>query len=191
MRKINTFIKDLDGVEKVTPEYVEALDDFMFEWVESALPYYHEFKRRGADVFCFENVGTFGNEDAEFYELDGIHYRYKNSDMFGKTLSLNAGVIDKENFYTPLNLRECFFRKYPEYHPSTFNYGKDWHFFSLHFLRYYKKNEKYKIVEERVKEQFRLVADDPEIILDLGFTSYLYSNPIKRATLDRMPCFYY
>ncbi len=71
-----TFIKDIPGIEKLRPDYVEALDSFLFEWPTWMLPFYEEFKRMNADIFECLNVSTCGIDWAQCYENNGYHYRF-------------------------------------------------------------------------------------------------------------------
>ena len=101
--KPETFIKDLPGIENVRQEFVEALDRHFYEWVELHLPFYHEMKRKGADVFECANIGKMGEDSAERYEHDGHFYWFKYTPLYKNILAL-----DGHNHYEELNWRRTF-----------------------------------------------------------------------------------
>lgn len=177
---IDTFVKDLPCKDDVRADYLEAMDSFLYEWTASMIPYYEEFKRREADVFECENVTTFGEDWAECYERDGIHFRYSESPLWGWILSLNGGAGHKE-----LNWRRCFWKKFPEFDGSKIENYSDERSLSWYFQRYRKKNPQYYIVTDRIREHFRDITGDSDIVLDVGWVSYIYKNPRIRRIIDR------
>ena len=145
------------------------------------VPFYEEMKRKNADVFECQNCSTFGKDWAECYEKDGHHYRYSENTCFKKCLSL-----DGSSRYEELNWRSLFRDKFTEYHGSIIEnwLTKDTHFLHWYMHRYYKKEPKYNTVQDRMKEYFRYLTQDPEIIFDAGWHTFIYYNPKIRDILD-------
>lgn len=181
-----TFVKDLPKIEEIDPIYVDAFDNFLYEWAESMLPYYAEFNRRDADVFDCENVSTFGKDWAECYEKDNINYRFSNTPLWGKTLSLNGAAG-----YIELNWKYCFQNKHPEFRASAMDYYNEHFFFNWYFHRYYKKEARYNIITDRLRDYFRYLTGDSEIIFDVGWKSFIYRDPKIRRIIYNCPSFYY
>lgn len=186
LTKSMTFIQDLPGIEKVNPLFMVALEESLFKWTESMLPYYHEMKERNADVFICENVTAFGNDWGECYEKDGIHYRFDNTPLWGKTLSLNS-----QGGYRELNWRGCFWNEFPEFHGVNMNHFEDNHFFHWYFYRYHKKDSKYNIVTDRLRDYFKQLTGDSDIVFDVGWKSFIYSSPRIKNIIDYSPSLYY
>ena len=181
-----TFVKDLPGIEKIRPEYVDAFDSFLYEWTESMLPYYEEFKRKVADVFECLSATTFGEDWAECYEYKGQNYRFNDTPLWGRTLSLNGKFKNPE-----LNWRNCFWNKYPEYDGSKIENFREDNFFNWYFHRYSKKDPKYNVVTDRLRDYFRYLTGDSDIVFDVGWHSFIYRNPRIRSIIDHYPCWYY
>lgn len=162
---IKTFIKDLPGIEQLDPVFVEALDNHFFDYVEMHVPYFEEMKRKGADVFECQNCTTMGKDWAECYEKDGHFYRFDEKTCFGKCLSLDGGAG-----YEDLNWRSLFWTKFSQYHGAKLeNLIKgDNDFFHWYMHRYYKKEPKYNIVQDRMKQYFREFTGDDKVIFDAG-----------------------
>lgn len=184
--KPNTFVKDLPNINSIRSEYVDALDSFLYEWAESMLPYYEEFKRQEADVFLCENATTCGKDWAECYVQNDIYYRLDETPLWGKTLSLDGGAG-----YTELNWRSCFWNKHPEYDGSKIENFHEEIFFNWYFHRYSKKDSKYNVVTDRLRDYFRNLTGDSKVIFDVGWKSFIYSDPKKRSIIDYHPCWYY
>lgn len=181
-----TFIKDLPRINTINPKYVDALDSFLFKWTESMLPYYEELKRREADVFLCENVSTFGKDWAECYDRNGIHYRFDKTPLWRSSLSLDGGAG-----YTEMNWRTCFWNEYPEFHGSKLENIHEVDFFEWYFHRYHKKNPKYNVVTDRLKEYFRQLTGDSAIVFDVGWKSFIYSDPRIKSIIDYSPALFY
>lgn len=79
-------------------------------------------------------------------------------------------LADGFNHHEDLNWRSLFWDKYPQNHgvklENQIKGNNDFFYWYMH--RYYKKEAKYNIVQDRVKEYFRYLTKDPEIIFDLG-----------------------
>lgn len=185
-KKPQTFVKDLPGIEKLKTEYVDALDSFLFEWPMSILPCYRELKHWHADVFECLNVSTFGMDSAERYECDGIHYRFRETPLWGRTLSLDSGAG-----YTELSYMYCFWNKHPQYHPSNIEYISEDIFFNWYFHRYFNKSAKYFLVTDRLRDYFRYLTMDDDIVFDVGWNSFIYYDSRIRRIIDSHPSIYY
>lgn len=185
---ITTFIKDLPGIERLDPEFVECLDGHYFEWLKLHLPFYYELKRKGADVFQCQNCTTMGKDWAECYEREGHHYRYSENTCFGNCLSLDGGAG-----YEELNWRSTFWTKYPQYHGSKLDnlIKGDNDFLHWYMHRYHKKDPKYNIVQDRMVQYFRELTGDNEVIFDAGWKTFIYWDKNVRALLDWHPSIYY
>ena len=163
-----TFIKELPGIEKVRPEFVEALDRHFFEWVEMHLPFYEEMKRREADVFECTNIGKMGEDGAERYEQGGHHYWFNYTPLYKRTLAL-----DGFNHYEELNWRSTFWLKHPEFHGSIWENMTDNWFFSCYMTKYYKKEDRFRIIQNRMKDYFRYLTNDPDILFSAGGNTFI------------------
>lgn len=186
--KPETFIKTLPGIQNLDSQFVDDLDNHFFNYVEMHLPFYKEMKRREADVFECQNCTTLGKDWAECYEKNGHHYRFDEKTCFGKCLSLDGGAG-----YEDLQWRSLFWNKYPQYHGSISENWKtkDTHFFHWYLHRYYKKEPKYNVVQDLMKEYFRYLTQDSEIIFDAGWHTFIYYNLRVRRMIDSNPSQWY
>lgn len=107
---------------------------------------------------------------------------------FKKCLSLNDGAG-----YEELNWRSLFWNKYPEYHVSIIENWKtkDTHFFHWYMERYHKKDPKYNVVQDRMKDYFREITGDESVIFDVGWHTFIYFNPDIKYILGFFPSIYY
>lgn len=187
--KPNTYIKDLPVIQNIDPQFVDNLDNHFFNYVEMHLPFYQEMKRRGADVFKCQNISKMGEDGAERYEYDGHNYWFMETPLWGITLAL-----DGHNHYEDLQWKSIFWDKYPQYDESIWDNNwkdKNTHFFHWYMQRYYKKDPKYNVVQDRMKEYFRYLTQDPEIVFDVGWDTFIYWDTNIKAILDWHPSIYY
>ena len=185
---IKTFIKDLPGIEKLDPEFVNRHDKHFFAYVEMHLSFYEEMKRKGADVFECQNCTTMGKDWAECYEREGHFYHFDEKTCFGKCLSLDGGAG-----YEDLNWRSLFWDKYPEYHGSKLEnqIKSNNDFFHWYMHRYHKKDPKFNIVQDRMKVYFRELSGDGKVIFDVGWHSFIYTDPNIRCIIYWNPSHWY
>lgn len=192
IEKPATLIKDLPFIKGLRPEFVEALETSLHEWVEHLIPFYEEFKRSGADVFKCYHTSSFGNSPDEGYVRDGVFYRFSQSPLWGKALSLDGEAVhDGKCGYDELNWRGRFWNRYPEFHGSKPENTKDNMAFSWYMHRYHKKDSKYNILQDRLRDYFRYLTQDPDIFFDAGWNSFIYYDSRIRDTLERNPSTYY
>lgn len=164
----DTFIKDLPGIEKVRPEIVDALEAHFYYWPTIFLPFHEEMGRKNADVFECANIGKMGEDGAERYENNGHYYWFKTTPRYKRTLAL-----DGNNHYEELNWRMTFWQAHPEFHGTIVENMMDNWFFSWYMTKYSKKDEKYSIIQDRLKEYFRFLTKDPKIIFDVGWNTFI------------------
>lgn len=184
---IKTFIKDLPKIEKVRPECAEKYESHLFEWPKSLFPYHNELIRCKGDIFICVNTEKMGEDRAERYEYGAHHYWFKNTPMWGQTLTLDGSAG-----YTEMDFQMTFWQKHPEFHTSETANISDFFFFNWYFHRYRKKEDKYKIVQNRLIDYFRELTRDQNVILDLGRTStFIYFDPKIKNIIEWLPSIYY
>ena len=175
------FIKDtaLGKSTGFMPGYIDALEAFIPEWLDSLLPYYVEGKKNDVDVMGFRNVVQLGDStDYSFYSSNGVDYCLDDNKGWGvKVLEFDSRVKS-----TTANWRELFFMKYPHYN--------DYHNRSVYdfayFMRIANKKPENHIIADRCEQYFRQLTGDPNVQFSLSDTSAIIFKDKAKMFIDNV-----
>ena len=162
-------IRDLKGMENVSPEWSDKFEAFIPIWLESLVPHYKVAKEYGADMLELVNTMYLTNYPDDLI-VNGVHYYLVERPGIGKILSFNS------NFqYYPVNWKERF----KEYAGDVDNLS-DWLFYHTHTTRYMNREAPYNELRIRIERLFREITGDDSVGFDFGSTSYILLNPEMR-----------
>ena len=171
-----TFFKDLPVAAKLTPEFMDAFDKAIPEWLKAILPFYHEAKLMNVDILELCPVILLGDSfnDGK-YEKDGRGY-YFNDNGWVKFLSIES---NSKYPSIDLELRHFLFKVYPrdEYYSNSVESTRNL-LYSDHYLRRY-TNQKppYDAVFNRVNAYFQNLTGDPSVCVSFSNRSFLTFTP--------------
>ena len=165
-----TFFKDLPVADKLTPEFMDAFDIAIPEWLNALLPFYQEAKRIDADVFELWPVLLLGDyfNDGK-YEKDGLGYYYCDNGS-AKLLSLESNP--KYPSFN-LNWQHYSFDLHPEVGYYSVERTCDYLYTHNYLTRYHNRKPPYDIVNNRVNILFQELTGDPNAGISLSFKSYI------------------
>ncbi len=75
--------------------------------------------------------------------------------------------------YIELNWRNCFWNMFPQYHGAMTENASEEMFFNWYFQRYHKKESKYHTVTDRLRDYFKHLTGDEDVVFDVGWESYI------------------
>ena len=169
-----TFLKDLPVAAKLSPEFKDAFDRSIPEWLEALLPFYQESKRMGADLFETWPVLLLGDyfNDGK-YEKDGRGYYY-NDNGWARILS-----VESSPKYPSINLNWQYY--VIDIHPEVDCYSIEGSYnlmYTNHYLtRYHNQTPPYDVVFNRVNALFQQMTGDPDVRISISHHSYLTLTP--------------
>lgn len=162
-------IRDLKNMDRVSPDWIDAFENYISSWLNSLVPHYIVAKQHKIDLIALENVFTMGGEELERIEMNNIHYYIHNIPGAGRMLSFNAN-----NGYFPCNWKEGFDKVYtPE---SESQHTSDWLWYSSYVTRYLNRNPPCDELGKRIERLFREMVNDNDVGFDFGSTSYILMN---------------
>lgn len=158
---MKTFISHLPVAENLSEYFVTTFEKIVPEWIDSILPYYYEAKRNGDAILHLANFLICGT-NPETYVKDGIGY-VRTKVKVGTELALNVA-----QGYRKVNLTEFI-----PYDPDIMRRSRDFLYYPYHLRRLFNRDEKHRGVKDAIAEYFRDVTGDPDVVLDLGGTTYI------------------
>lgn len=180
IKKNMDFIRDLKGMDKVSPEWVDTFEDFIPKWLESLVPHYELAKKGDADVLQLGNAMYFGEKPQEITE-NNVHYYLADTALLGKMLSFNGDI---EHY--PCSWREGFEKVYPG--PKNDTYGSqriaDFMYYDSYVCRYWNRKKPYDELAKRIEKHFQELIDNDTVLFDFSTTSYILLNPSKKWYID-------
>lgn len=179
------FIRDLGVAKELSPEWVDAFEEFMPRWLERFIPFHQEAREKGVELF--EAIGVICHTpEAVHYEKDGIGYLLHHTCGFGDILALDGDYKDNEE----IAWRDCFRHMFPEVDKDDFKRVKDFGYYNSYMSRVSNIKPPYDIVAKRADAYLKNLTGDSECGLSLGSRSFLYfterakSHIIYRHYLD-------
>jgi len=171
------FIRNVKTIGTLTPDFVDAFEDFMPRWIESLVPFYEEGKYQNVEMVGLQNIAFFKEPtDNSVYEKDGIGYYLTEIVGLGKILEFNSNYK-----YQKINWLECFRQEYPELDNDGTKRITNFTVYSSYMSRLSNMKAPYDIVAQRADQYFRQITKDPSVGLSLGNTSFIYySNKAKK-----------
>ena len=141
---------------KTTPEFANAFQTFMPQWVESLVPYYYVAKRNNAELFGLSRVLDF-SKDANIIEDNGVLYHITNIPGYFISMAVSAD----HKGATPGNWHYDFHYDEPNHLNNVWN-----------FVAY---NSDY----------FLQLTGDPDVFFSLSFSSYIcLTDRAKRYVME-------
>ena len=162
---------------KTTPEFANAFQTFMPQWVESLLPYYHVAKRNNAELFGLSRVLDFNAGPANIIEDNGVLYHISNIPGHFISMAVSADY-DKE---TPDNWHNDFKFDEPNHTNNVWNFVA----YNSYMSRISNSKAPYDEVANAVNDYFRQLTGDPKVFFSLSFSSYIcLTDRAKRYVME-------
>jgi len=177
-----TFIKGSEAENKLSPEWMEAFDNIMPKWLELHVPAYNACKKRGISFFEIANYIDF-RKDIERFDEDGFSYI-----LWKDTRPIPVMAFDSEGngfgTYEWEDMIRCeyphLYDKYtPDYVKTSVEMG-DFRHYHWYFTRVFNQQEPYDFIANKVRDYFRMLTDDPDVLFSLGTWSYIALNDSGR-----------
>lgn len=169
-----SFIKGSEASKKLSPEWMEAFDSIMPEWLKVLVPAYNTCKERGVSFFEVANVIDTWSHPERFKE-DGFSYQLWNRPGECPRMAFD-GTASGWGAWDWKDLMRCrYHRLYDGYNPDYIRIGvelSDWEAYYCYFSRYMNCREPYNFVADRVNEYFKELTGDPDVCFSLDGTSY-------------------
>ena len=164
------FIRDLELADRLTPDFVNAFEEFVPIWIKHLFPFYQEAKSKGDDILELVNFKPMGAE-CELYESNGIgYYRYKSCGL--SILGFNSDYK-----YIKCYWYQCFVDFYPrldtDWKERIHNFGA----YNWYMYRPFNMKEGYDCVAKRVDDYFKAITNDPDVTFMLSGTSAICLTP--------------
>ncbi len=164
---MTTFIRDLELANRLTPDFVDAFEEFIPAWIKHLLPFYQEAKSKGDDILELVNHKPMGAE-CELYEKDGVgYYRHKSSGL--SLLGFNSDYK-----YQPVNWYECFHLFNPGIKESQQDRISNSLYYNSYMSRISNTKQPYDELAKRIDAHFKTITGDSTVGFSLGNTSFIY-----------------
>lgn len=174
------FIKDLEVAKKLTPDFVEAFEEFVPRWLDRFVPYHHEAREKGVELFEAVHYKQMGTQ-ADRYVKDGIGYYLCHDYSFGgNVLALDADYEGSEE----ICWHECFRRMFPEVEKDTGKRITNFIYYNSYMSRLSNRKPPYDVVANRVDAYFKNLTGDAECGFSLGSRSFLYFNDRAKGFIN-------
>lgn len=169
-----TFIKGSEAASKLSPEFMNAFDDVMPKWLDLCVPAYEACKKRGVSFFEISNYIDDWSKTEKFTE-NGFSYILWDMDGVIRRMS-----FDGRGKWGAWNWNDILSCEYPNlYDNYTPKYVRtateltDHMYYSWYIWRYMNGKEPYNYVANQVRDYFRMLTGDPDVLFSLGRTSYI------------------
>lgn len=159
---MKTFISHLPVAKNLSEFFIKSFEEAVPKWIKRILPYYYEAKKNGDAILQLSNFWICGTHP-ETYEKDGIGYIRTDIPGMGTKLAFNAA-----SGYRKVNLHEFM----PE-DPEVLRSCRDFVHSQMYLSRLSNRYNKYRGVKDAVADYFRELTGDPDVVLDLGRTTYI------------------
>lgn len=163
-------ISDLPVAKQLTPDFVEAFDEFIPRWLGTIVKPYKEAKKKGVDMLQLMNFGNWG-APAEIYEADGIGY-YLHDGSGLRMLGFDADHPNRRYW----GWYECFQQQYPEVVDDSEKRIKNFMYYRPFTSRLYLKDSMYQTVASRIDSIFKGITGDTGAGFSFGSWSFVYFN---------------
>lgn len=181
-----TFVKGSKAAETLSPEWMDAFDDIMPKWLELCVPAYNVCKKKGVPFFEISNYIDDWSKPEKFEE-DGFSFiLWRNSDCIPKMSFDGRGKWGAWDWHTLLRCEypHLYDNYTPEY-KRTATKMTDFSAYNWYFWRYMNGREPYNYIAIRVRDYFRMLTNDPEVLFSLGHTSYIAFDEVGRKYGDQ------
>lgn len=175
--KTYSFIKESEIADKLTPEFVDAFDDIMPQWLGVLIPAYEECKKQGACLFDVANVIDDWS-DSKHFESNGFSYILSERSGY-KTMSYDAhGDYNHLSWlqYLRFKYHTLYTNNIKHAYQSTSKEITDFMHYHWYTTRTFNKHAPYNFIAERIKEYFQKITNDPDVIFSFGNECYIALN---------------
>lgn len=184
-----SFIKGSEAESKLSPEWKEAFDVVMPKWLELHVPAYNACKKRGIPFFEIANCIDF-REEIQRFDEDGFSYiLWEEDNHLIPTLTFDS----KGKGYGTHDWLSMMHYEYPHlYDNYTPGYKKtsvemgDFGQYHYYFSRVFNRHKPYDFIANKVRDYFRLLTDDPDVLFSLGNRSYIALDDRGRSYGEKM-----
>ena len=166
---MTTFIRDIELANRLTPDFVEAFEQFVPIWINHLLPFYQEAKSNGDDILELTNYKPMGAE-CELYESNGIGYHR------AKSSGLSILGFNSDYKYQRVNWYECFRNYRPDVDEDETKRTHNFLYYNAYFSRIFNMKPPYNELAKRIDTYFKDITGDSAVGFSLGNTSYIYFN---------------
>ena len=161
---------------KTTPEFANAFQTFMPQWVESLVPYYYVAKRNNAELFGLSRVLDF-SKDANIIEDNGVLYHITNIPGYFISMAVSAD----HKGATPGNWHYDFHYDEPNHLNNVWNFVA----YNSYLSRISNSKAPYDEVANAVNDYFLQLTGDPDVFFSLSFSSYIcLTDRAKRYVME-------
>lgn len=169
-----SFIRGSEAAKKLTPEWMDAFDNIMPQWLKLLVPAYNTCKKRNVSFFQVSNVIDEWSKPAKIEE-DGFSYLLwdKPEEVSRMSFDGNGSSWGTWEWRSLLEFR--YPHLYEEYNPEYVRVGtelSDFATYHYYFSRYMNCREPYNFIADRVDEYFKELTGDPDVYFSLGGTCY-------------------
>lgn len=174
MNEKTTFIRGSEAADKLTPEWMNAFDNVMPEWLELLIPAYNTCKKYGVSFFRVSNVIDEWSGPKKITE-DGFSYLLWDKDGQISRMSFDANGSGWGTFDWQTLLKLRYPHLYDGYSPDykrKMNEISDFSAYHYYFSRYTNNRHPYNYVADQVCDYFKKLTGDPNVEFSLGGTSY-------------------
>lgn len=166
----DVIISDLPVAKNLTPDFVEAFEEFIPRWLGTIVKPYKEAKKKGVDMLQLMNFLNMG-APAEIYEADGIGY-YLHDGSGLRMLGFDADHPNRRYW----GWYECFQQQYPEVVDDSEKRIKNFMYYRPFTSRLYLKDSLYQTVASRIDSIFKGITGDTGAGFSFGSWSFVYFN---------------
>lgn len=162
---------------KTTPEFANAFQTFMPQWVASLVPYYQVAKKHDAELFGTSRVLDFNADKSNIVVDNGILYHISNVPGYFISMAVSAD----HKGATPGNWHYDFHYDEPNHLNNVWNFVA----YNSYLSRISNSKAPYDEVANAVNAYFRQLTGDPDVFLSLSWSSYIcLTKRAKQFVMD-------
>lgn len=170
-----SFIKGCEAEKKLSPEWIEAFEDVMPKWLEIHVSAYNACKKRGVPFFEIANYIDF-RQEIERFDEGGFSYI-----LWEDSRSIPVMTFDHEGsgfgtFWWEDLIRCEYPHLYDHYTPNYLRTSVemgDFGHYRSYFTRVCNRREPFNFIANKVRDYFRMLTGDPDVLFSLGDQSYI------------------
>lgn len=176
MSKLNnfSFVRGSKAADRLTPEWMDAFDAAMSQWLGLLIPTYNTCKNKGVSFFRISNIIDNWSKPEKFTE-NGLSYLIWEKEGEVSHMAFDANGSG----WRLLDFGEFMKHEFPHlYDHISQEYKRkmtelsDFEAYHCYFSRYLNCREPYNFIADRVREYFKIRTNDSEVDFSLGATCY-------------------
>lgn len=171
--------KHLQIAKELSPDFVDAFEDFIPKWLNRFLPFYKEAKEKNVELFELVGMIDMG-APATIYEKDGVGYYLHDVCGIGPVLALDANYPGNKE----VNWHSCFSHEYPEVESDTLKRLSNFGVYNMYLTRIFNQKPPYDGIEKAVDACFKSITGDPDVFFSISTTSCFYFTDRARSYVN-------